>query len=104
MNLLEFVVLALATWRVSHLFTQEEGPFGIFTKVREKIGRIEHDADGIVVMTPETFFGQLLSCVWCLSVWAGTFFFVAYYLFPESIVLAYPFALSASAIWVERHH
>lgn len=100
----DFVILALATWRISHMVTQEDGPFDIFIKGRERIGRIEHDNDGIVVMIPETFFGKLLSCVWCLSVWAGTFFFVAYYLFPASILVSYPFAISAAAIWVERHH
>lgn len=103
MSFLEFVVLSLATWRVSHLVTQEDGPFDIFIIVREKIGRIEHDDDGQVVMIPETFFGKLLSCVWCLSVWIATGFFIAYLIWPMSIFLAYPLAISALAITAEKY-
>ena len=38
MTALVFVSLALATWRVASLLAEEEGPFGIFVKLRHAMG------------------------------------------------------------------
>ena len=50
-----FVVAALAVWRLAFLLAREDGPGGMFTRWRNKLGR--------------GFFGQLLSCVKCVGVW-----------------------------------
>ena len=57
MNALRLVVLALATWRLSHLLVLERGPFGVFEALRQ-------EAEG-------TEFGKMLDCVWCVSVWVA---------------------------------
>lgn len=47
----------LAVWRITHLLTHEDGPFDLFARLREAIG------DG--------FWGNLLDCFNCLSLWVS---------------------------------
>ncbi len=55
-NLLSgFIICALAVWRITHLLSQEDGPFGIVFKFRKLFG--------------QGFFGNLLDCFYCLSLW-----------------------------------
>ena len=96
LNLLEFVVYALATWRVSSLLVDEAGPFRMFIRLREWVG-ITHDADDNVAMIPDRLLPGILSCVWCVSIWVGLFWTLMYFV-PYSLYLALPFALSAAAI------
>jgi hypothetical protein len=65
------VLGALATWRLTHLLNAEDGPWEIFVKLRRAVG------DG--------FFGQLLDCFYCLSVW-----------------VAAPLAILLGETWTER--
>ena len=102
MNLVEFIVLALATWRISSLFVDEPGPFRIFIRIRESTG-ITHDVDGNPLTIPDGFFSEVLSCVWCFSVWAAMFWTVMYLLCGYTLYLAMPFALSAVAIKLHPH-
>jgi len=97
LHLPELIVLALATWRVSSLLVNEPGPFRIFIRLREWTG-ITHDEDDEVEMIPDGFFSDLLSCVWCTSVWVGIFWTLMYLLDQRLVYLALPFALSAAAI------
>jgi hypothetical protein len=50
-----FLIATLAVWRLSHLLSQEDGPFDIVFRVRKQLG--------------QGFFGSLLDCFYCLSVW-----------------------------------
>jgi hypothetical protein len=50
-----FVLAALATWRLAHLFSLEDGPFDLVLKLRERAGT--------------GFVGQLMDCFYCLSLW-----------------------------------
>jgi hypothetical protein len=52
---LRFVLAVLATWRLTHLLTSEDGPGDVLAKLREWVG------DG--------FFGTLMDCFYCASLW-----------------------------------
>lgn len=52
-----FIVTALAVWRITHLFSKEDGPFDIIFTIRKKAGA--------------GFFGSLLDCFYCTSVWVA---------------------------------
>lgn len=96
-----FIILALATWRISSLLVNEAGLWEVFFRIR-KLAGIEHDENGKVWIVPERFFAQLLSCVWCASLWVGVGWTVAWWWNPRAAELAaLPFALSAGAIVVE---
>lgn len=56
MNLtLRFAVAVLATWRVTHLLANEDGPADIIVRFRRRLGR--------------SLAGQLMDCFNCLSFW-----------------------------------
>jgi hypothetical protein len=96
LNFPVFVVLALATWRVSSLFVTEAGPANIFGHLRSAVGVIV-DANGRPVAT--NVVAGVFVCVWCFSVWAGAALAVGYILAPPiCLAIAFPFALSAAAV------
>jgi len=66
-----FLLSTLAVWRVSHLLAQEDGPFDIVFRFRTKVG--------------QGFFGTLLDCFLCLSLW-----------------IALPFAFLIADTWIDR--
>ena len=50
-----FIICSLVIWRITHLLTQEDGPFDAVLKFRKLFG--------------QGFFGNLLDCFYCLSLW-----------------------------------
>src|SRR5262245_54417071 len=52
---LMFTLAVLATWRVTHLLADEDGPWNIIVRVRARLGH------GLV--------GGLMDCFNCLSLW-----------------------------------
>lgn len=52
-----FLLMGLAVWRISHLLSQEDGPFDLVIKFRSKLG--------------QGYFGSLLDCFYCLSLWVA---------------------------------
>ncbi|MEO5651062.1 MAG: hypothetical protein ABIR03_14225 [Ginsengibacter sp.] len=57
MNVDYFIVSVLALWRITHLLGKEDGPFHIIFFLRKKAGA--------------GFFGSLLDCFYCLSIWVA---------------------------------
>ena len=51
------VLATLGVWRVTHLFQAEDGPADIFVRLRRWAGN--------------GFWGKLLDCFYCLSVWVA---------------------------------
>ena len=102
MTLLQFAILGLATWRVSALLSKEAGPFDVFKRIREKAG-ITHDENDDVFMVPHKFFAELLSCVWCTSIWVGAFWVCFFAITPQiCTITATIFSLSTLAILLDR--
>lgn len=66
-----FIVSALAVWRLTHLLAKEDGPFDMIFFLRRKAGK--------------GFFGKLLDCFYCLSIW-----------------MALPFGIWLGARWWEQ--
>ncbi len=50
-----FVVAVLATWRLTHLLADEDGPADMVVRVRKLLG--------------DSFVGRMMDCFYCLSVW-----------------------------------
>lgn len=100
---LDLVVLALAVWRLGSLVTYERGPWHVFQAVREYLGGIAHDGNGHPAANPATFWGELLSCQMCCTLWLGVLWALAYWLLGVAAIwIALPFALSAAALWVKK--
>ena len=52
-----FIVAALATWRVTHLLAEEDGPGDIVVRLRRRAG--------------SSWAGDLMDCFYCLSIWVA---------------------------------
>lgn len=102
---LDFLILALASWRLAHLLVYEHGPFDLFGRLRKLCGittittvTAKGPETGYVASGP---FAEGLLCLWCTSVWCA-FLFLA----GTSIVVLVPLvsfaarllALSAASI------
>lgn len=80
---LVYIILApLAVWRITHIIETE------------RIASFLHRWAGD---DPSSFFGYLVNCFLCLSVWVSFFIYICILVFPPIIV---PFALSAVAIFI----
>jgi hypothetical protein len=77
----------LATWRVSHLITAEDGPWNVVARLRQRAGT--------------GFFGDLMDCFYCTSMWVALP--MAYWVGATwaARVVAW-LALSGGAILIER--
>lgn len=97
---MEFLILALATFRITSLLVDEDGPFGLFFKLRYLVG-VRKDQNGRIYGKNTIATG--LICLWCTSVWIGIAWAVTYFVFPDgTILVAMPLALSSGAILVDR--
>ena len=83
----QFVLGTLAVWRITHLFYGEDGPWDFFVWLRRLAG--------------EGFWGKLLDCFYCLSLWmAAPFTFLLGHGWKERLLFWLGF--SAGAILLER--
>lgn len=95
-----YLILALATWRISSLLVGERGPGDIFEKMRRWLG-VYYDADN--QGHGSNMVAEAFTCVWCLSIWVGVIITVSFLLIPNITTwLAMPLALSAAAIVVDK--
>lgn len=77
----------LGVWRITHLLQAEDGPWDLVVRLRTRAG--------------EGFWGKLLDCFNCLSLWmAAPFAFFMADKWPEKFLLW--LAFSGGAILLER--
>lgn len=106
--MLDLIILSFAAWRIAHILLYEEGPGNIFVNFRWRFGIYEEvDKDGFrkQVADPEkaNFFTDLISCLYCASVWVGILIAIFYFLFPQiTIYIAFPFALSTGILLIDN--
>ena len=81
-----FLLGILSVWRITHLLHAEDGPWDVVVRLRRMAG--------------EGFWGQLLDCFYCLSVWIAAPFAIVLGRKPGERFLLWT-ALSAGAILVE---
>lgn len=66
MTPMSLVLGALATWRMSHMFLYESGPWAVFRRIRRKLGTF-YNEDGKLLY----YQYEITVCVWCISMWVG---------------------------------
>jgi len=82
-----FLLLSLVVWRLTHLISKEDGPFDIVFRLRKKAG--------------ERFWGKLMDCFYCCSVWVALIIIVCAGLDWKQTILFW-WALSGAACLLER--
>ncbi len=95
--LIDLIFLGLATWRLSHLLSEEDGPGDVFHNLRIRLGAYETD-DG---WDAQTFFGKLLLCPLCLSIWFAIPLYALEQLFPVVRQGIYALAITGLASFMQ---
>jgi hypothetical protein len=102
MTPLTFAALCLATWRLSSLLADEDGPWRVLEKMRRAAGvRL----DAFNQRYGENTLARGLLCRWCNSVWCGALFTSIMILvgeLPWYWIAPMPLALSAGAILADE--
>lgn len=94
----DLVILILAVWRISHMLVEEGGPWHVLERFRYRLG-VRYDQYSVPY--GEGMLGELLTCVWCTSMWVGAVVGVLYLVWPVLVGLFLIPALSGGAIIVE---
>ena len=98
MSLHIFFYLALAAWRLASLVANEDGPWQLFRRFRD---RAEYMCKKYRFCS-ELGLYELLSCEWCNSIWIGAGLTILYLWIGESILyIAIPLALSTVTIIIK---
>ncbi len=98
--MLDLLILGLATWRISSLIANENGPWDVLARFRDLAG-VRYDQ--MSQRYGLNVFGSLVMCVWCLSPWVGLGVYVSYRVWPTpTLTVATVLALSAFAVVVEE--
>ncbi len=82
-----FALASLATWRVTHLIAEEDGPADIVVRARTGAG--------------ESWAGELMDCFYCLSLWIAAPFAFVVSRRPREAPLVW-LALSGAACLLEQ--
>jgi hypothetical protein len=99
MKIDNFLILALATWRIVSLLYIEDGPYLILARFRTYIG-IYYDEH--TQRQADNELGKAVNCPACLSVWIGGAVALGYWILPAVMPwLCLPLALSTAAIMIE---
>jgi len=98
MTLTTFFYLSLAAWRLASLVANEDGPWQMFTRFRQ---RAEQWCKKYRFCR-ELGLYELIACEWCNSIWIGAVLTLLYLWIGEAILyLALPLALSTIAIIIK---
>lgn len=91
----EALIAGLAGWRLAYLLVRDDGPFGLFERIRAKAG-----VPRIGFQAPRPFFGGVLSCMYCATVWtAGAAWTVGHF---GSWLFVVPVAAMGAAAMLEQ--
>lgn len=94
-----FILLSLATWRISNLLIHEDGPLDVFARLRFLVG-VKYDEKSNTYGT--NFVSILFSCIYCMSIWVGIIVTGLFYGFTSVLHFMIPFALSAVSILIKE--
>ena len=98
MSLNIFFYLSLAAWRLASLVANEDGPWMIFKRIRQRAEQWCRKYR----FCSEFGLYELFSCEWCNSVWIGAGLTLLYLWIGEAILyISIPLALSTVAIIIK---
>lgn len=112
MDLVQFLVLTLAAWRIAFAIYDDSqtGPFFLLDRIRYKIG-IRYDEQSRKAIVAEPAWKRVLAdmhmCMNCMSMWYGLAAALIWIVVPKDyrdivFYLALPFAIGAGILLVEK--
>lgn len=81
---IDYLIIAIATWRLAYFLVREGAPFDVMTRIRQR-----------------TTLGGLLNCIYCTSIWTGLLCYLLWTTHLQPIVLV--LAVSGLAMLLHRY-
>ncbi|MGG3479648.1 DUF1360 domain-containing protein [Peribacillus frigoritolerans] len=103
---LDFFILIMATFRLTHLIVFDEitsfirKPFLTATIQENASGQLEEIIE-IKGSGLRHFIGSLLSCYWCVGFWCSLISVLTYYYFPAAFPILLVLAVAGAAAFIE---
>lgn len=100
------LLAALATWRLSNLLVNEDGPFEVFDWLRAQFDvRWETEVQRHYLLPgSNNEVGRMLLCIYCTSIWVAIFFVALTLLLPQvAFVVTAILALSAVSCLLDHY-
>lgn len=98
MSLSVFFYLSLAAWRLASLIANEEGPWQMFSRLRQRAEQWCHNYR----FCRELGLYELFSCEWCNSIWIGAGLTLLYFWIGDPLLyVMLPLALSTVVIIIK---
>lgn len=99
-DVLSFVVLAVATFRLGSLLAREAGPLDILLRIRHWLG-VRYTKENVPVGT--NMLSRMALCLYCNTIWIGIILTAVYLLTPVIVFwVCVPFALSGVAVLADQ--
>lgn len=96
----ELLILGLATWRISSLLVNEDGPWDLLGRLRDMLG-VTYDEHSLPVGS--NVIAKLFTCVWCISPWVAGSVYLSWVWIPTTtLAIMTVLALSTFAVLIER--
>ena len=112
MDLVQFLVLTLATWRIAYAIydDSQSGPFLLLHRIRYWIGiRYDDEQNKGIVASPtwKRELADMHTCIYCMSFWYGVAATLLWLIVPKDyrdviFYLALPFAMSTGIVLVNK--
>lgn len=96
-TLTDLLVLSMATWRMTSLLVNEDGPKDVFGKFRSFVG-VRYNEFSVPYGT--NWIAEMLLCTWCASMWVALVFAL---LTGRKNFVANWLAISAGAIIIDTY-
>lgn len=95
----DFILIGMATWRLSSMLVNEAGPFDMFQTLRDKLGVYPVKVGDTVQCQSKHAIWGMFCCVWCMSVWVSALMLTLYTIAP---IMVYWLAISTLAVIVQE--
>jgi hypothetical protein len=106
-SVFEFLLLALATFRLTRLVVFDKITAFLRSPFIEEVEEVEEDGTAVTYIQVKgigirKWIGELLSCYWCAGIWCTALLVGLFYVWPTGMQLVvYVLAIAGSAAFIE---
>ncbi|KPH75823.1 MULTISPECIES: DUF1360 domain-containing protein [Bacillaceae] len=107
LSVFEFLLLALATFRLTRLIVFDKITAFLRSSFIEEVEEVEEDGTVVTYIQIKgngikKWVGELLSCYWCTGVWCAAIIVGLFYVWPTGTqIIVYILAIAGAAAFIE---
>ena len=88
MTLTTLLLISFSAYGLSSLLVNEDGPYLIFERLRNRFGIFRDENDDTVIYKEEyNIIQEILACQYCAGTWMVFFSYIVYLILPQALLL-----------------